>query len=101
MNSQPTIQADERTLAIAHAANTWGLNFIIFALLLDIIYRNAVLDQACWDLFALIIMSGAISRLYMAKHKVVLGQVINWKMRIVLAVVAFLVAFVAALLAMN
>lgn len=103
MNTHPTVQADERTIAVAYAANTWGLNFLLYALLIDIIYRSAVLDQACWDLFALIIVSGAINMFYMAKHKA-LVQVFSRKLWVVMAVVAvvsFVAAFVVALMAAS
>ena len=33
MNTDQPVRADERTAAVAHKANTWGLNFITFALL--------------------------------------------------------------------
>jgi hypothetical protein len=100
MNTQQSVKADERTVAVAHAANTWGLNFISFALLIDIMYRGVVFHEAAWDLFALLGASGAISTVYMARHKV-LGQVLGWKVAIIGAVAAFVVAAIAAILAMT
>ncbi len=68
MNTHQGVKADERTAAVAYKANTWGYNFITFALLIDIAYRGVFLDEAAWDLFALLFVSGAISTVYMARH---------------------------------
>jgi len=52
MSTDQDVRIDERTMAVARAANTWGFNFISFALLIDIMYRAAVRKEAAWDLFA-------------------------------------------------
>lgn len=100
MNAHVEVKADERTLEVALRANTWGLNVISFGLLLDIIYRSAFLDEAAWDLFALLFASGAISWMYMARRKA-LGQVFSRKLMIALAVLAAISAFAGAFLAMR
>ena len=97
MNTQQSVKADERTAAVAYAANAWGFNFITFALLIDIAYRGLFLDEAAWDLFALLGVSGAISMVYLARHKV-LGQVFGWKVAIISVVVALVVGVVSAIL---
>lgn len=101
MNTHQSVNVDERTVAVARAANTWALNFISFALLIDIIYRAAVRKEAAWDLFALLGVSGTISTVYMARHNV-LGQLFGWKkvaLAVVVAVVlAFVVAFISTIL---
>lgn len=98
MNSDKSVKMDERTIAVARAANTWGLAFIGFALLLDIMYRSAVFHEAPWDLFALVVMSGVVSAGYMARHKV-LWQVYSKKMLILMVVVAIVAAALGAILA--
>ena len=40
MNADKSVQADERTLAVQYASNTWVLNFILFALLIDVFCRS-------------------------------------------------------------
>ena len=95
MNTEKEVKIDERTVAVAHVANTWGLNFIIFALLLDIMYRAAVWKEVALDLWALLFVSSGISTVYLARHKV-LGQLFGWKVAIVGVVVAFVVAAVSA-----
>jgi len=102
MSTDQDVRIDERTMAVARAANTWGFNFISFALLIDIMYRAAVRKEAAWDLFALLGVSGAISMVYMARHKV-LGDLFGWK-KVILAVIlaavlAFVVAVISAILA--
>ena len=61
MSTQQSVKADERTIAVMLAANTWGLNFMTFALLIDIMYRSVVYHEQPWDLFALLILGGGIS----------------------------------------
>ena len=100
MNAQQTVQADERTVAVAHAANTWGLNFILFALLLDVMYRGFFLNEAAWDLLALTIVAGGISTVYMARHKA-LGQFFGWRTILVMVITAVVSMIVAAILAMT
>lgn len=98
MNAPQSVRADERTFAVAHKANTWGLNFISFALLIDVVYRGVVLDEAAWDLLALVFASGFISTAYMARHKV-LGQVLGWRATVSGMVVAAVVGAATAILA--
>jgi len=99
MNTHPPVKADERTAAVAYKANTWGLNFILYALLLDIMYRSVVLHEASWDLFALIGLTGVVSVAYMARQKV-LSQVFGWKVAILMAAGALVAGVVSAILAM-
>jgi hypothetical protein len=91
MNTDQGVKADERTLAVARAANSWGLNVITFALLVDIIYRAGIRKEECWDLFAVVGVGGAISMAYMARHKV-LWQLYSRKRVIGAVVVAFVTA---------
>ena len=95
MDTEQEVKMDERTVAVAHAANSWGLNFITLALLIDVMCRAAFFNEAAWDLLALVVVSGAISSAYMARQKV-LGQVFGWKSAIILIVVAMVVSFVVA-----
>ena len=64
MNTNQGMKADERTAAVMCASNTWGLNVILYGLLIDIMYRSAVFHEAAWDLFALIGVSGVIRGAY-------------------------------------
>ena len=53
MNADKSVQADERTLAVQYASNTWVLNFLLFALLLDVFCRSVFFHEDAWDLMAL------------------------------------------------
>jgi hypothetical protein len=94
------VKADERTAAVMRASNTWGLNVILYGLLIDIMYRSAVLHEAPWDLFALIGLSGAISMAYAARHKV-LGNVFGWRSAVIMAVAVLAAAVINFILAMT
>ena len=100
MNTEQRVKADERTVAVLYAGNTWGLNVMVFGLLIDIMYRNVVFHEAAWDLFALMGISGAISTFYLARHKV-LGQLFSWKVAIAMAVGALVAAVIAFVTAMT
>jgi hypothetical protein len=100
VNPEQSVKTDERTVAVLYASNTWGLNLIVFALLADIMYRSAVLHEAPWDLFVLLGGSGAISMLYLARHRV-LGQVFGWKAVILMALAALIAAVVSAMLVVT
>jgi hypothetical protein len=97
MHTQATTNANDRMATILWG-NTWALNFILFALLVDIMVRSLVLNEAAWDLFALIGISGIVSVAYAARHNVL---VFNRKSIAVLALTAVIAAIVSAILAMT
>jgi hypothetical protein len=97
MNASTSTNANDRMATILRG-NTWALNFILIALLVDIMYRSLVFHEAAWDLFALIGLSGVISVAYAARHHVV---VLNRKAIVVLALCAVIAAVVAAIQAMT
>jgi len=98
MYTHQDVKIDERTVFVARAANTWALNFIMFALLIDIMYRAVIRKEAAWDLFVLLGISGTISTVYLARHKV-LGQLFGWKLLIFATILAFVVAAISAYIA--
>jgi hypothetical protein len=107
MNTNQIVKADERTVAVLYASNTWGFNVILFALLIDIFCRSVFFHEQAWDLFAVIGVSGVIQTVYLARHKV-LGQGFgwklfgwNWKVAIVMAVVAVVAFVIAVIVAMT
>jgi len=93
--STPSLPNTDGTTALLHA-NTWGLNFLMFGLLADILYRSVVLKEAPWDLFALIGATGLVTSTYAARYKVV---IINRKFIILIAIVGLIAAVVASGLA--
>lgn len=64
------IEKDERTAFIEKISYGYGYKFITFALLLDIIYRSFRYNEAPWDLFAIIILSGLGMTLYQHRQKI-------------------------------
>jgi hypothetical protein len=53
-----SVVRDERTVVVEHANDRLAFGFILFALLLDVIYRSLVRQEACWDLLAIVIVGG-------------------------------------------
>jgi hypothetical protein len=49
---------DERTVVVEHANYRLACGFVLFALLLDVIYRSLVRQEARWDLLAIVIVGG-------------------------------------------
>jgi hypothetical protein len=95
MDTQQFMNADQRSL-IMMQGNTWSYNFLMFALLFDIMYRAMIWHEAAWDLYALLIASGAISLLYAIRHK---AFVLNRHSVMVMALLALLAAAIAAVVA--
>ena len=100
MNTDKSVQADERTLAIVNASNAWVLTFILFALLIDVVCRGVFFHEQAWDLLALVCVPGLVGMIYQA-HKKIWGRSI-WKARLICAVVtAIVTAVIAAIFAIT
>ncbi len=99
MSAQPQIvTVDERTRSVANEGHRWAYGLLTYALLLDVMYRGLVRNEAAWDLFALVIAGGAVCAIYQARHK---ATPAGWAKRAIVlaclsaataAVVAFFVA---------
>jgi hypothetical protein len=100
METQQSLTADERR-AIVLRGNTWGYNFLVFTLFVDIMYRAVVFDEAAWDLFAIIFASGIISLVYAMRHNILIlnrtSVVLMALMALVAGLVGAVVAFILAL----
>ena len=88
-----SVVRDERTVVVEHANDRLAFGFILFALLLDVIYRSLVRQEASWDLLAIVIVGGVGSILYEWK-KSLPGRTFKQ-----LAVLLVIVGVVAALVA--
>jgi len=96
MNACETVKGDDRTQVMLWG-NTWGLNFLMFALLADIMFRSLLFGEAAWDLFALIIVTGIINFAYAAKNHV---WALNRKSVLVVLMSGVLAAIIAAVVAL-
>lgn len=93
------VEKDERTTFIENISYKFGYLFITFALLFDVAYRSLKLNEAPWDLLALIITSGLVTLLHQYKHKI-LGK--SWiKKTIYVFAIAFIIAIVMVLVIRN
>jgi hypothetical protein len=93
MSTNQVLQRDERTLAVENASYRWAYLLLAYALLIDVMVRGLVRQEAAWDLMALVIGSGFAGRLYQAREKILTR---GWVMK--MALVAFVSAVVAALI---
>lgn len=71
MRTHESVQRDERTVAVENASYKWAGTFVVFALLIDGMYRGLVRNEAAWDLLALAVAPGVICTIYQACHKTV------------------------------
>jgi hypothetical protein len=98
MTGVSSVVRDERTVAVEDASYRFAYAFITFALLLDVIYRSLVREEASWDLLALVIVGGVVSSLYHWKHEILTAR--SFKLAavscVVAGVVAAFIAFIAA-----
>ncbi|MGI6451302.1 MAG: hypothetical protein ACOX3R_13890 [Desulfitobacteriia bacterium] len=82
------VEKDERTIFVENTSYKFGYRFVTFALLFDILYRSISFNDACWDLFGIIICSGLIVSIYQYRQKI-LGK--SWLR-------TFLLTFISAAL---
>lgn len=89
------VQRDERTVSIENAGYRLSYLVLSFGLLVAIAVRSFRDDESSWDLFALIILSGALNAGYLRYHRA------SYRQRTVLAAVAMIGgALVAAAIAL-
>ena len=94
MNAIPTVERDERTIAVENEGIKLAYIFIVYGLLIDVMYRAWFLDEAAWDLMAFVILGGAVTTFYQAKHKALST---NWvKQALLIALIAGVIAFIIA-----
>ena len=78
-------------MTIGVGSPQWGKTAeVASALLLDVMYRSLVRQEASWDLLAIIVFAGAVSTVYQWRQKVLTGHSLK------LAAVTLGVAGVAA-----
>ena len=95
MSTNQNVARDERTVAIENAGYRWTCILLTFALLVDVMYRGMVRNEAAWDLMALVIVGGAVSTIYQARQKALAR---GWVREAVL--IACLGAVIGAIVAM-
>ena len=83
------VERDERTAFIENASFSYGYKFLSFALLLDIMFRSFRLNEAPWDLFTIIILSGFAMTAYQYKQKI-LGK--SWLTTVGLTIIISIIS---------
>jgi hypothetical protein len=92
----PFVPHDERTIAVENASYRWAYLVMSFGLLILVVYRSLVLQEANWDLFALVVLGGLVATLYQGAHRILsrrwaLVMLIAMIMSAVIAVVVVVV----------
>jgi hypothetical protein len=85
MSNAPSVQRDERTVAVENGSYRWGYLFVSFGLLALVAYRSFVHNESPWDLMALVVLGGMLSAAYQWFHKVLTAQ---WAATCLMTVVA-------------
>jgi len=67
MSSHQGVQRDERTVAVENAGYRWAYGVVTFALLIDVVIRAMVRDEAAWDLMAMVVVGGIVCMIYQAR----------------------------------
>src|ERR1017187_3122609 len=65
MTARP-VERDERTIAIENEAYRLSYLVLSFGVLTIIAFRAFVRGEACWDLFALVVIGGSVNSAYRA-----------------------------------
>lgn len=74
MSTAPTVDRDERTVAVENASYRWAYLFLSFGLLALVAYRGLVHNENTWDLMALVVLGGVLSAAYQRFHNVLTAQ---------------------------
>ncbi len=69
MTSSDIVRTDERIEGIRIGVEAIQGRILSFGLLLDVMFRAWRYDDACWDLFGLLLFAGAVSALYQWRHQ--------------------------------
>ena len=94
MSIDQSVKRDERTIAVENASFRAGFIFLLFALLVNVMYRGLFRNEAAWDLMALVVVSSGLSTVYQARQKI-WGR--DWGSKMV--ILGFVSAIVAAVIA--
>lgn len=62
------VTRDERTVAIENASCRLACTILMFGVLLSATLRGLLLNQACWDLLALVALSSGVVIFYRERH---------------------------------
>lgn len=74
MSTLPTVERDERTVAVENASYRWSYGFLSFGLLVLVAVRSFVYKESAWDLMALVILGGFLNTAYQGFHGVLSRQ---------------------------
>ena len=97
MSTHQHVERDERTVAVENASYKSAYIFITFALLIDVMYRGLVRNEAAWDLMALVVAGGVIGAVYQARQKTLAG----WLVVLLVCLAATVTAFIAAMYGLH
>ena len=90
MTGVSSVVRDERTVVVEDASYRFAYHFITFALLLDVMYRGLIRQDACWDLLGIVVFSGAVSTFHQWRQKILSRHIFA------VAAITFVVAGVVA-----
>ena len=100
MSTPKSVIRDERTVAVENTSYKWASIFVSYALLIDVMYRGAVRNEAAWDLLALVVVPGIVCLVHQARQKT-LGQGWGWKAALIGLLGGVIGAAVAGILTMT
>lgn len=91
-----SIEKDERSIFIENQSYKYGYMVLTFGILIDIIYRSVRFNEAPWDLFGLIFLSGLITTSHQYRYEIFSK---NWLVSVlILALISAIIAAIVALL---
>jgi hypothetical protein len=92
---------DERTKSIAYQGDAYMGRFLLFAILLDAVYRGFRYGDPLWDLLLIVIIGGGISTFYQIKKKILVNGSVSRKglfLYILITLISAVVAFLTVML---
>ncbi len=95
--SDGPVTRDEHTVAVENASSRLACIILMFGVLIIACVRGIVLNEACWDLLGLVVISATIATVYQARQRTLAPR--WWRLAILLAVVAALAGLASVVLA--
>ena len=90
------IESDERTVAVENSSYRIGFQIMVYGVLAAVAWRGLLLQQAAWDLLALVVIGSGIPVAIQSRHSILQrGWIVKAMLSVVIAAVLGLLLILA------
>lgn len=95
MSERQEVINDERSESVRQRSQSTSFVVMSFLLLVDVIYRSLVRNEASWDLLAIVVIGGFVSAALNVRQGILTKR--HWRVKATAVIVAALIAGALAL----